>query len=72
MPKKMTQATKRKISRALKAYHRCARRHKCGRKKVSKRKKKTTKRFDPEDMTVGQMIRAQGKRLKRRYNLRSR
>ena len=70
---KMTQATKRKISRALKAYHRCARRNKCGRKKATQRKKTTKKkRFDPEDMTIGDMIRAQGRRLKRRYNLRSR
>ena len=68
MPR-MSQATKRKISRALKRYHRCAKRHKCGKK--TNRKKK---RRDPEDMTIGQMIRAQGKKLKKRkrYNLRSR
>ena len=56
----MTQATKRKISRALKRYHRCAKKHNCGKK--TKRKK----RFDPENMTVSQMIRAQGRKLKKR------
>ena len=64
----MKLATRRKISRALKKYHRCARRHNCGRKKKTRKKK----RADPEDMTIGQMIRAQGRKLKRRYNLRSR
>jgi len=56
----MTQATKRKISRALKRYHRCAKKHNCGKKKT--KKKKT---FDPENMTVGQMIRDQGRKLKK-------
>ncbi len=59
----MSAATKRKISRALKKYHRCARRAKCGRKKprVSKRlKKKRKKKASEEDMSVGDMLRAQG------------
>ena len=45
--KKMSQATKRKISRALKRYHRCARRHKCGRKKKTIKKIKRRKSLPP-------------------------
>ena len=64
--KKMSQATKRKISRALKRYHRCAKKHNCGKKTKRKPKRRKKKRFDPENMTVGQMVRAQGRKLKKR------
>ena len=62
----MSQITKKKISRALKKYHRCAKRAKCGKKKQkvrrSKRhqKKKKKKKKDDEDMSVAEMLAAQG------------
>ena len=37
----MTKTTKKRISRALKKYHRCARRAKCSKKPVKRKKKKT-------------------------------
>ena len=43
----MTASTKKKISKALKKYHKCAARHKCGAKKkhkVTKKKKKKKKK----------------------------
>ena len=63
--KKMSQATKRAISRGLVRYHRCAKKHNCGKKTKRKPKRRKKKRF-PESMTVGQMVRAQGRKLKRR------
>ncbi len=60
----MSQITKKKISRALKKYHRCAKRAKCGKKKQkvrrSKRHQKKKKKKDDEDMSVAEMLAAQG------------
>ena len=45
----MNEATKKKISKSMKKYHRCAAKHRCGRKKKS------------DNMSIADMLKAQGK-----------